>query len=110
MKDSITSGISAGILVSIGGAVFLSCDSRYVGAALFSIALLCICLKGYVLFTGRVGYLPESHGREDISVLLLGLVGDLIGTVCCGLVLRYALPALGAGAHSGRRWQFGEQL
>ena len=100
MLKKITSGIAAGILVSIGGAVFLSCENRYVGAVLFSVALLCICLKGYSLFTGRVGYIPEKHDKEAVSALLLGLLGNFIGTLVCGLLARYALPALGAAAET----------
>ena len=47
-------------------------------------ALLCICLKGYSLFTGKVGFIPEKHGKEEFSVLLLGLLGNAIGTVLGG--------------------------
>ena len=100
MLRKITSGVAAGILVSIGGAVFLSCENRYVGAVLFSVALLCICLKGYSLFTGRVGYIPERHDRETVSALLLGLLGNFIGTLVCGLLARYAVPAIGAAAET----------
>lgn len=94
MLRKILDGISAGILISIGGAVFLSCDNRYVGAILFSVALLCICMKGYSLFTGKVGYLPEKHGKEEFSVLLLGLLGNAIATCLLGMALSYALPAI----------------
>ena len=94
----VLSGVSAGILISIGGAVFLACEDRTIGAVLFSVALLCICIKGYSLFTGKVGFIPEKHGREEISVLFLGLLGNLIATVLGGLAIRYALPATGAAA------------
>ncbi len=93
--SKILSGISAGILISIGGSVFLACDNKYVGAVMFSVALLCICLKGYSLYTGKIGFIPEKHDKEAFSVLLLGLLGNLIGTVVCGYAVRYALPALG---------------
>ena len=95
---NILSGISAGILISIGGSGFFSCENRYVGAVMFSVALLCICFKGYSLFTGRVGYLPEKHSKKDVSALLLGLLGNAIGTAVCGLLIRYALPAIGVAA------------
>ena len=39
-------GVAAGVLIAIGGCVYLACDSKYVGAALFSVALLSICFKG----------------------------------------------------------------
>lgn len=95
MLSKISSGICAGILISIGGSVFLACDNKYVGAVMFSVALLCICIKGYSLYTGKIGFIPEKHDKEAFSVLLLGLLGNLIGTVICGYAIRYALPALG---------------
>ena len=57
-------GVAAGVLIAIGGCVYLACDSKYVGAALFSVALLSICFKGYSLFTGKVGYLVNDHSRD----------------------------------------------
>lgn len=87
-------GIKAGIMIAIGGSVFLSCESRYVGAVLFSVALLSICYKGYSLFTGKVGYIPEKHDKEAVKVLLLGLLGNAVSTVLLGFAVSYALPAL----------------
>ncbi|MGN1011446.1 MAG: formate/nitrite transporter family protein, partial [Clostridia bacterium] len=74
------------------------CDNKYVGAALFSVALFCICTKGYSLFTGKIGFIPESHTKEDLSVLFLGLLGNAVSTVLLGLAVSYALPAAGAAA------------
>ena len=100
MLNKIASGICAGILISIGGSIFLSCENKIVGALLFTVALLCICYKGYSLFTGKVGYLPEKADKEAFSVLLLGLLGNAIGTIACGFLLRYAIPAIGAAAET----------
>ncbi|MBR6313833.1 MAG: formate/nitrite transporter family protein [Clostridia bacterium] len=100
MLNKIASGICAGILISIGGSIFLSCENKIVGALLFTVALLCICYKGYSLFTGKVGYLPEKADKEAFSVLLLGLLGNAIGTIACGYLLRYAIPAIGAAAET----------
>ena len=94
----IISGIAAGILISIGGTVYLSCDIKYIGAILFSVALLCICLKGYSLFTGKVGFIPEKHDKEAFSVLFLGLLGNAAATIICGILLRAVLPAMGENA------------
>ena len=96
----ILQGISAGILISIGGSVFLACENRYVGAVLFSVALLCICVKGYSLFTGKVGFIPEKHGKEELSVLFLGLLGNLIATLAGGLLIRCAVSASAAAAET----------
>lgn len=88
-------GISAGVLIAIGGSVFLSCDNKVVGAVLFAVALLCICYKGYSLFTGKVGLMVEAHGKKEWSVLLLGLLGNAVATLLLGLAISYAIPALG---------------
>lgn len=90
--NALLGGISAGILISIGGCVYLACDNKYVGAVLFSVALLCICIKGYVLFTGKVGYIVESHKKDDVTALFAGLLGNSIATALCGLAARYAIP------------------
>ena len=86
--SKLFSGICAAIMISIGGTVFLACDIRYIGAILFSVALLCICLRGYSLFTGKIGFIPEKHGREEFSVLLLGLLGNAVSTIICGFAIK----------------------
>ncbi len=88
-------GIVAGILISIGGSVFLASDNKYAGAVLFTVALLCICIRGYGLYTGKIGFLVLSHKKEDISSTFLALLGNFIGTLVCGLAVRFAIPALG---------------
>jgi len=100
MLNKIASGICAGVLISIGGSVFLSCENKVIGALLFTVALLCICYKGYSLFTGKVGYLPEKADKEAFSVLLLGLLGNAIGTILCGFLLRVAVPTIGTAAET----------
>lgn len=96
----IIDGMLAGLLIGIGGAVFLSCLGsgtelgKYVGAFFFCTALLCICIKGYSLYTGKIGYLISKHSKEDISVLLLGLLGNLIATVGVGYLLAWMFPSL----------------
>ncbi len=94
------SGISAGIMISIGGAVFLACDNRYAGALLFTVALLSICYKGYALFTGKVGDIVEKHKKADVSELLLALLGNAIGTILCGYLIRFAMPSIGDAAQT----------
>lgn len=98
MLKNVINGIYAGILISIGGAVYLSCDNKYVGAVLFSVALLCICYQGYSLYTGKICYIPQKHGKEEISVLLFGLLGNAAATTVCGYALRYAIPKIGEAA------------
>ncbi len=96
LKDFLD-GISAGILICIGCSVYLSCvglGQKVAGAILFSVALLCICYKGFNLFTGKVGYMAETHDKSAFSTLLLGLFGNAVATIGIGFALSYALPEL----------------
>ncbi len=100
ISRKIIDGFLAGLLISIGGAVFLACYTesppigKYVGGLFFCTALFCICVKGYALYTGRIGYVLEKHSKEDISAMLLGLFGNLIGTVVCGYLIALAIPSI----------------
>ena len=100
MLKTLTGGVSAGVLVAIGGSVFLACDNRYVGAVLFAVALLCICYLGYYLFTGKIGYLLEDSSRQNLKTLGMGLACNLITTLLLGLLIRYAMPRLGDSAYT----------
>lgn len=101
MLKKIIDGVLAGIMITIGGSVYLACFGEYkpLGAILFSVALLCICYKGYSLFTGKVGFMTENCNKEGFSVLLLGLFGNAIGTVGGGFSIMYAIPNLGDTAN-----------
>lgn len=100
MLKKITDGILAGILIAIGGTVFLACENKVVGAVLFAVALLCICIKGYSLYTGKICYIADHPTKETVSILLLGLLGNAIATIVCGYALRYAIPNIGAVAET----------
>ncbi len=101
---NVINGLLAGIMIAVGGTVFLACYgdgsmvNKTIGAFFFSIALLCICYKKYSLYTGKIGFIPEKHDREAFSVLLWGLLGNLIATVALGYALRAAIPAIGGVA------------
>lgn len=97
IKNTIE-GILAGIMIAIGGSVYVACSDKVVGAVFFSVALLTICMKGYSLYTGRVGYLPLSHARGDVASLFAGLLGNFIATLVCGVLVALALPSLHSAA------------
>lgn len=97
---NIVNGIFAGLCISVGGAVFLACDIKYVGAVMFSVALICICILGYSLYTGKICYMVDKHDGNAFSVLLWGLFGNLVATVACGYLIRFGLPALGETANA----------
>lgn len=88
------SGICSGALVGIGGAVYLSCDNKYVGAVLFSVALISICYLGTYLFTGKIGFLAEKFELKTLAQLGVGLVGNFVGATLFGLLAAYAKPQI----------------
>ena len=49
-------GMFAGIMIGIGGVVFLSLNNKILGATFFSIGLLVICMFDMYLYTGKIGY------------------------------------------------------
>ena len=95
MLRKIISGITAGLLIGIGGTVFLACENKVVGAVAFTIGLLSICHYGLSLYTGKIGYMFAKHDGEAWAVLIWGLLGTLIGALVTGLLIREALPAIG---------------
>lgn len=48
---------AAGIMIGIGGAVYLTLENKVIGAVLFGVGLYTIVLNGLFLYTGKVGYL-----------------------------------------------------
>ena len=50
--------------------------------------------KGFSLYTGRIGFIVETHDKEYFSGLTLGLLGNAIGTIACGYAIKFALPKL----------------
>ena len=101
---NFVNGLLAGIMIAVGGTVFLACFgdgsmvNKTIGAFFFSIALLSICYKGYSLYTGKIGFIPEKHDGEAFSILLWGLLGNLIATVALGYALSGAIPSIGGVA------------
>ncbi len=80
---SFLKSILAGLLIGIGGMVFLSCENRYVGALLFSVALLSILLFRFQLYTGMIGYITES-GAAFAWDTLLAVIGNFLGAFVTG--------------------------
>lgn len=79
--------ILAGIMISLGGIIYLSCPNQIVGAILFSIGLLTILHFQWRLFTGKAGLLAT----KDISFsrLMQVLLGNGISCIVLGLSLRF---------------------
>lgn len=89
MKKLFLSAILAGLMIAIGGTVFISCESTIAGAVFFSVGLFSVCAYGMALFTGRVGYLIGNQPAYLLDLLIIWL-GNAIGCVLTGLAVRYS--------------------
>lgn len=92
--------VAAGLFVAVGGCVYLGSDNRYVGALLFSVALLSISYMGLYLYTGRIGYIAIQHGRDDVVTVLVTLLGNTVSALIAGLAAGYMKPQFIEGAAS----------
>lgn len=91
MKQNIIfliNSILAGIMIGIGGTIFLSLENRIIGSFMFAIGLFVIVSNGFNLFTGKVGYVFDNNYKYFIEVFIT-LVGNFIGTYIVGFVLKY---------------------
>ena len=79
-------GILAGIMIAIGGTVYLMVSSKELGAILFAIGLFVIVVNGLNLFTGKVGYII-NYSHSYLGEVLLTLLGNFIGTLLTGGIL-----------------------
>lgn len=77
--------IYAGLMIGIGGYVYLSVDSKIIGAFIFSFGLLTIVTQKFYLYTGKVGFVKN---RNDILNIPIIIVGNSVGTYIMSLVYR----------------------
>lgn len=82
----LVKAILAGIMIAIGGTIFLMSENKVVGASLFAIGLFAIVVNDLNLFTGKIGYVVGSD-RAFVIEVGLTLIGNFIGTFLVGSVL-----------------------
>lgn len=98
MLNNIKLSILSGLMISVGGIINLSCISKGwapLGAVLFAAGLYTICLYGFNLYTGKVGYI--AYHFKDISyikLVLIILVFNLLSTYLLGILASYAFPII----------------
>ena len=83
----LVSAILAGMLISMGGTVYLSQSNPVVGSFLFAIGLYTIVVFQLHLFTGKIGYTPF---QKPIYIIELAITwfGNLLGTGLTALMVR----------------------
>ena len=81
-------GILAGASIALGGLLFTLLSStgyKVLGSFAFSIGLLLVCLFGFNLFTGKVGFFIEAENKKEYSLnLLIMYIGNFIGALAIG--------------------------
>lgn len=84
------SSVTAGILISIGGLVFLSAkESSLIGASLlFAFGLFVVIFLKLYLYTGKIGYVFENKPSFLLN-LLICLIGNAIGSVGTGYLFYF---------------------
>lgn len=85
----LISSIEAGVLISIGGFVFLSYKETnlFLASFLFSLGLVTIISFKLYLFTGKVGYVFDNKPRFLLD-LLVCWIGNLLGAIVSGEILK----------------------
>ncbi|MBO6272754.1 formate/nitrite transporter family protein [bacterium] len=82
----VESAFLAGLLIGIGDIALVSCDNKYVGALLFSLALLSIIKLKLPLYTGKVGRMIKDKTVVECFVYL---VFNIVGAM---FVLLWLMP------------------
>ena len=80
MTSTFLSGILAGISISIGGTIFLLCESKIIGALFFTVGLFSVCVFGFSLFTGKVCYAFDNDRAYALKLPVIWL-GNLAGAL-----------------------------
>ncbi len=88
MKTIIRHSILSGFLVGLGVMVNTIADNRYMGAMLFSLALLVIIECGLQLYTGKIGFV-KTVPAQNLAVML---VGNLLGSAIPMLMIATQRP------------------
>ena len=63
-----TTAFISGIMIGIGNVIYISVDNKYVGAMLFSLALLTIIQNKCQLYTGQIGYIREAKKHTQYII------------------------------------------
>lgn len=65
----------AGMLIGLGDTIYVVAESHIVGSFLFSLGLISILVKGYPLYTGRIGYV---EGWRDFVKPIGGMLPIIV--------------------------------
>lgn len=98
-KEILLKSLAAGIMIAIGGAVFLAQKNPIIGALFFTVGLFTIVEFGLFLFTGKACYLLQTDVATNCRLPFIW-IGNFLGTGFIALLLRLTrlAPAMTARA------------
>lgn len=85
--------VCAGVMIGIGGRVYLSAENKTAGAVLFSVGLISVLLFGMNLYTGKVGYVGSLR---DVRDCLISVAGNAAGCAVVAILPHKAAAAAAA--------------
>lgn len=98
MLNNIKLSILSGLMICVGGTIYLSCVAKGwapLGAVLFAAGLYTICVYGFNLYTGKVGYIAyHFKDAEYIKLVILILIFNLLTTYLLGILSSYVFPCI----------------
>ena len=102
MLKDIKLSILSGLMITVGSSVYMACRTMgltWLGAILFAAGLFTICVYGFNLYTGKVGYIAYKFSdTKYIRFVALVVCFNLISTFLLGIVIAYTYPKIGAEA------------
>lgn len=73
-KPHYLPSILAGFLIGMGDIVYVAVENHILGSFLFSLGLISILLKGYPLYTGRIGYVERWGDLWNLHTGMLPII------------------------------------
>lgn len=80
---------AAGLVIALGGYIFISLQGGFAGAVLFSIGLIIVCLYGLNLYTGKICYFFDNRAKFPALWYALILSGNILASVITGVIASY---------------------
>ncbi len=79
LGKTFAGGVLAGVMIAVGGTVFLSLTDKVLGALFFTVGLFAVCTFGFNLYTGKVCYVFDQNREYALGLPVIWL-GNLAGT------------------------------
>lgn len=99
-KAIVLHPILAGMLIGMGDLVYIVNENRILGSFLFALGLISILIKGYPLYTGRIGYVEGwrdlTRPRDGMLTILLGNFVGIALVACLANATRLDLSGVEA--------------